>query len=338
MERLKVLFVATFFGLAAGLSGAAMLVGWVWPVLGGGDIFITSRASNADQRQLVQGRVSALVQDTLFTVYNKTAAVSDKNIVSLGTPVGTGVGVLSQGWVVTALPPATRAQDLLLVGINGRSYSVTDIAVDKITGASYMRIARLLDGATTTIDQQIHTVPLASNIPAQSDIEAVNGNTWYFSSLTQTAASAPVEAHTLGATVYSYQPLSSLPSGAAVFDVNGRLVGFVIKNNVVALATDAAALAELTATKSFARVGLGVLGWFSEERPLILHGERVSGFFVSKVDTKTTILKKGDILLTVNGQPFTMNEWQKVGEPSTVRLTVYRNGANLELTAPTLKE
>lgn len=339
MQRLKVLLVATVFGVCAGLSGAAMLVGWIWPTLGEGDAWVTSRSTSVRNRELLQDRVAALVQDTVFTFYSRASALGDANALSLGTPIGSGVGVLSQGWLVATLPLGSRATDLVVVGSDGLSYAVTEISNVKTAGISLVRIARESSDGTVRAQDQIHTVALGNgDISAPFDVALYSGGRWSASTIVDAELPLSTEAHTLGAPLFGYRLSDPVADGTWVFDGNGRLLGRMNKSMVVPLLENAQTLGQLVSGNPSTRPGLGVVGWYSEERPIIVSGQRMSGFYVSRADQKTTTIKKGDILLTINGIALTPSWWGTFSESGTVRVTLLRAGKTMEVSASVVKE
>ena len=47
LRRLKILGAATFFGLIAGLTGASMMIAWIWPGYGGGDLWVVTEQTRS---------------------------------------------------------------------------------------------------------------------------------------------------------------------------------------------------------------------------------------------------------------------------------------------------
>jgi S1-C subfamily serine protease len=82
---------------------------------------------------------------------------------------------------------------------------------------------------------------------------------------------------------------------------------------------------------------LGVEGWFSDEKIIVVNEEKISGFVVTKVDGNKQLFQKGDIILQVNGRPADRtNMWYTINNQK-VRVSIWRSGSTIEAQAAVLE-
>jgi len=100
-QRIKILLAAAVFGLVAGLSGAAIMLGWIWPGWGGGDDWMVSRVNNSWlNRTQLEERVRIEMADRVAVVYSRANVWHGANYFSETDKIGEASVVTSDGWLV----------------------------------------------------------------------------------------------------------------------------------------------------------------------------------------------------------------------------------------------
>jgi S1-C subfamily serine protease len=77
---------------------------------------------------------------------------------------------------------------------------------------------------------------------------------------------------------------------------------------------------------------LGVDGWFGDEQTIISEKIKVQGFMVTNVWSASSVLRRGDVLLEVNGRIVTPdNLWYTINNNQTVKVKILRATKVVEL-------
>jgi hypothetical protein len=120
-----------------------------------------------------------------------------------------------------------------------------------------------------------------------------------------------------------------------VVDNDGRFVGVVNDNGQVMVSRYIVAiLPGILGAQKLAYHTLGLEGWYSAERPIVINGELVNGFAVSKNIFGNTLLKSGDIILQVSGQLANAeNLWYNIVNNRSLNLKIWRRGKVIDIVA-----
>jgi len=103
--RLKLILASAAFGLLAGLSGASILLGWIWPGYGGTDVWtVTEQNRSALSKVQLEEKIAKEIQERIFSVYARATAFNSDSYLKKSDKLGEGVAISSDGWLAMYLP------------------------------------------------------------------------------------------------------------------------------------------------------------------------------------------------------------------------------------------
>lgn len=329
-QRLKLIGVATFFGLLAGLTGAAVTIAFIWP---NSDMStaIVSRIPRLAGDTVLSERVKRQLGDTTFNVYKKTTVMNGVQYFVPADHLFTAAVGVSSGWLVGLFPnfDGSTTTSWRVVGPNNTMYQVVRVLPDPATGLIYFKIAPL---RRDTFEEQFKVSQFANTLSGPAAVFVSHGGSWVPTIIRTLAAGPVVAAHPDLTTALRYVLGSSFPNGSVVTDEDGVVIGFVEDSTQVVPALSAVTM--LTSIDSRSTVNypsIGVEGWYSEEWPFAISAEMVTGFVVQKVSVKSD-LKKGDIITEVNGRPMTFSTWWALRNDREFTVEVLRQRETITLT------
>lgn len=325
-ERLKIIFVATIFGMLSGLSGAAIMQGWIWPLSNGGDNFFLSRLSTSVPREQLQNRTQIKIANEIFAIYQKSTTLGAAHNFSESDRVADAVMGVTSGWVVAYVPNYYGfTKDWIAVAENGSLYNISRALFDKKTGLLYLSLSR-----AGVANQQFKVVNFNTDIKQYDEVFVFQDGQWHSSMITGQAPRT-TDSHLDAASVPTYSLNYKFKAGGIVIDADGNIVGFVNDRSVLAaLPVEDYFLNGIENKKQLTYPSLGVEGWYSDEKLLVINDEKISGFIVNRVLANKQYFQKGDIILKVDGRPADRtNVWNSLLKPS-VRVSIWRNGKVIE--------
>ena len=329
IERLKIIAAAAIFGLLGGLSGAAVMVGWIWPLTVGEEGVFFGRGSVMTPREQLQAKARLKISDEVFTIYRAVTSAGKVNYFSDTDRLGEGVAAVTSGWVLVYQPNYDgRGKDWQVVAENGSLFTVSKTLFDKRTGLLYLKVAPKI-GGNGSEEQQFKVATFNSSLNQYDEVFVLQDGRWH-SSMVNGSAPAGDSSHLDTASPYLYSITDSFKKGSVVIDGGGNMVGFISADNVVmSLVNENYFLNGIDEKKQLTYPSLGVEGWYSDEKLLIINEEKISGFIVAKVLGNRQFFQKGDIILEVNGRAATReNLWYNPG--TRVRVSVWRGGQIIE--------
>lgn len=326
-ERLKLLLTAVFFGLLAGGTGASMILGWVWPGLGGGDSWILSHVSSNPAHDFLDDQVRVELEDRVGTLYRDFSGVSGVNYFSQDKKISDVFFVSSDGWLVfydDKIESNIKTWQVLLK--NGNVYNVQKVLHDANANLTYIKINSADGGA------QFKVVSFADDAKPTSDVFVFDQGVWKRATVFNKIARAFHLPHLDNAPSQAFELSASFSAGDIVANGQGKIVGVISNNNFVMPAQYLTSV--LPGVLSLQKVTyrtLGVYGWFSDEQPLLDKNGKIDGFVVTRVvgDTK---LKVGDVISTVNGNIVNGDIlWYNIMSNQSVKLQVLRKDKTVEI-------
>ena len=325
-ERLKIIFVATIFGLLSGISGAAILLGWIWPFAAGGDNFFLSRFSSVAPRVQLQNRARTKIADEIFAIYQKATTLGKARYFSESDKIADAVMSVTSGWVVMNVANyGGFTKDWVAVAENGSLYNVNRALYDKRTGLLYLNISR-----PSVVDQQFKVVNFNADIKQNDEVFVYEDGEWH-GTLVLGSSRGFSDGHLDSASMSIFNLADRFRSGSVVIDADGNVVGFVNDHSaVLALRNEDYFLNGIENKKQLVYRSLGVEGWYTDEKLLVINEEKLTGFIVNKVLSNRQYFQKGDIILSVNGRDANrVNVWSSLGD-TNVRVSIWRNGKVIE--------
>lgn len=327
-QRLKLLLAAAVFSLIVGASGASIMLGWIWPRFAEGDSWITSYNRPALSRAQLESRVREEIADRVVAVYKGSAAIGGINY--LNKKIGDGIMISSDGWLALYQPQYDNTFKNTLVSLrDGSIYQVQNAVWDSYSGILYLKIQ----------NEQFKVVGFVDETDSLDEIFVWQDSNWYHSTVLYPTFNYKIP-HVDTAPIGSYSLNNEFKSGSVAINNQGRIVGFVSENNTLLPSVHLTrVLAKVLSEQEIEYPSLGVEGWFSEEQVLFAApedkdkaGEKLQGFLVANVLVPSSVLRKGDVILQINGRiVFWDNLWYIINNSETVNATVLRNGKEIEL-------
>ena len=333
-QRIKVLLVAVVFGLLAGISGASMLVGWVWPGFGGGDSWILSSGVTNTSRDLLDVRTRVEIEDRVASVYRDISGTAGINYLSPDKKIGEAIFVSSDGWLTLYHPTYNGDFKNWRVLLNGgHSYVVQKVLKDTNSNLVYIKINADQSGA------QFKVVNFGDESKLLEDVYVYSHNSWYHTWITNKVSQSFRSPHLDSAPSTAIELNESFDEGDLVIGAQGKIVGLVSSGHYVLPGQYIAnVLPGILGAQKVTYRTLGVFGWFSQQQPIIVKNELTSGFAVARVFLDKSKLKAGDIILEVNGQiADSENLWYNIISNQNLKLKVLRKGKIIEFTQDVLE-
>ncbi len=322
-ERLKFFFIAAFFGVLGGLTGASILLGWIWPGYGGGDTWSFSAYHAGAVVNPLEGRVAEDSSDRLVSVYKDTSVAGETRYLTDKNKVGEAVVLSTDGWLVMYTPSFDGViKNWQVLDADGQVLPLEKTLFDRVAGLLYLKVV-----------SQDRVVAFADVPKIGDDVFVHENGRWTQAAIESTDGSLFELSHLDSAPTTAYVVTRSFEAGAPVFSRQGRLVGFIAKNNLILPVESFAPIVTSVLSGQGVRYpSFGVEGLFDEDEPIIISGKRVSGFLVQKVLVKNSLLKRGDVILEVNGQIVTKPIlWHTMYSNKEVRAVVLRAGTKIPL-------
>ena len=329
-QRLKLLGAAAFFGLLAGLSGASMMLGWIWPLYGEGDVWSVAKSRSTLSRSQLEERVKLEVADRVATVYGAVSSVGVANYFNAKDKLAEAVIVSSDGWLVmSALSGRTDYKNWRVLLVDGSVYPLAKILADRYVGLVYLKLALGKDAAA---GRQFKVVSFGDKISPLDEVFAYQDKNWRYGWVQYPVYNSAGRARLDSAAGPSFALNGSFAPGAVVIGVQGRVLGFVSADGLLLPNSFLTRiLPGVLSSQKISYPSLGAEGWFSEEQPIIIGTEKVNGFMVSRVWSAGSNLLRGDVILEINGYVATAdNLWYNLSNQS-VKLKIWRNGKIVEI-------
>ncbi|MFA5061977.1 MAG: hypothetical protein WC526_02440 [Patescibacteria group bacterium] len=321
-QRIKMLLGMVALCVFVGLCGAAIMVGWIWPNYGAGDIWISSYTRPAISSIQLDTRIRDEISLRIVAVYKSEASLSGINY--LRQPLGSAVMVGSDGWAAMYLPDYDgNFKGMSVLTQNGQVYQFENGLLDKYSGVVYLKIK----------GGQFEVVNFSSSISANDEVFAFNNNNWNPAYVKYGITGDYGLPHLDSAPYLTYLLDTNFQAGSIIIDAQGRVAGFIRKDSTLLPSSYITrVLARVLSQQLVSYPSLGVEGWYSDEQPIVVGSASVKGFGVTRVLSAESVLKKGDIILTINGRVADpANLWYTVSNNSTARLQVSRAGKTINL-------
>lgn len=327
-QRLKLLLGVAAFSLVIGASGASIMLGWIWPRYAEGDSWIASYNRPALSRAQLENRVRQEVSQRLVTVHRGSAVLGGANY--LNKKIGDGIMLSSDGWLAMYVPQYDGNFKNILVALqDGSIYQAQNAVWDKYTSMLYIKIQ----------NEQFKVVGFMDENDILDEVFVWQDANWYHSTVLYPLFDYKTP-HLDTAPIQQYSINSNFDSGAVAINSQGRIAGFISENkSLIPSAYITRMLSRVLSQQIVSYPSLGVEGWFSDEQAIFAvpesktkAGERLQGFLVSGVLSPSSLLRKGDVLLEINGEIVSFdNLWYIINGNETVSVRILRNDKETEL-------
>jgi hypothetical protein len=332
-QRLKIIFVAVFFGLLAGITGASVTLGWLWPVAGEGDRFAVSYYRSSITSVQLEEKVREEMQNRTIHIYSAKSNLGDLEYFDPKNKVGDAVLVSNDGWMIMY----QSTGDVQLKNWWGTTPEGGVMKLDKIikdtnTGIVYVKTT----ASTTVFSKPVEFTE--EKFDMTKPIFVYQDNVWISVGVTSKITRVLSQPHWEGISPVAYTLDNSFNPGSLVINAQGKLVGFMISANVFVPSSVSSRMLPLIFSKQkIVYLTLGVKGWYAEEREVV--GEdRLQGFLVAEVVSKSSVLKPGDIILESDNEIVDPNVmWYTIKNNKIAHLKVKRGTKLIELTTPVVE-
>lgn len=334
MQRLKLLFAVVIFGLIAGMSGASIMLGWIWPKFAEGDSWISSYTRPGISRAELENRIRSEVASRIVAVHRGTASVGEVNF--FNKKIGDGIILSSDGWLALYQPSYDgNYKNIYVVVERGNIFQPENAVWDKYSGVLYLKIK----------NEQFKVVGFVDESENLDDIFVWQDNNWYHGVVLYRIFNYKIP-HLDSAPIRSYSLNGTFNAGEIAINNQGRVVGMIGEDNLLLPGFYISrVLPKVLSRQSLAYPSLGVEGWFGEEQTIFVDsdetsktGETAQGFLVTNVLTSGNLLKKGDLLSEINGRVVTADSlWYIINDNESVTARVLRNGKVIEVTVKVIE-
>ena len=331
-QRLKSLLAVVVFGLIAGMSGASMLLGWIWPRFAEGDTWITSYARPGLTRAQLENRIQEEISSRIVSVHKGLFSLNGTNY--LNKKIGDGIMLSSDGWFAIYQPNYNgNYKNLYVVSQDGQVRQPENALLDKYSGILYVKISAQGGSASGGKDYgQFKVAGFNDENSALDDIFIFHNSYWYHGAALYPSLNYLIP-HLDSAPLLSYSLNSPFNSGEVAINNQGRVVGFVTeKNSLLPSFYITRILSKLLSQQAISYPSLGVDGWFSEEQPIVFGKEWAQGFMVTNVWSAVNPLRRGDVLMEINGRIVSAdNLWYIISGDQTLNAKILRGGKTLDV-------
>lgn len=332
-RRLKMFFVVTAVGLLAGISGAAVSVGWIWPIYGGGDTWVDSRIGSSVSEVQTEERVfKERVIGRIVSVYEGASVLGSANFFDAQKKIGDAMVIGSDGWLAMYFSGYSgNFKKWQVLANNGTVYKLEKAVADPQSGLLFIKVV-IKDGSTIAD----RVMDLNYIVDSGDQVLVYQKDNWYRGAIgyREFTAISPVHIDTAPVVFYTLEGVFDV--GSIAVSEQGKVAGIVARNNLLLPNVYLSRILPSVLEKE--RVvypSLGVDGFYSEERPIILKEEQVKGFLVSRVWGKESPLRRGDVILEINGQVLGPDVlWYNIFS-KTIKLKVWRAGTVMEVESAT---
>ncbi|MCX6779670.1 MAG: hypothetical protein NT034_00630 [Candidatus Magasanikbacteria bacterium] len=331
-ESIKNLLSAVIFGLFAGLTGAAIMLGWIWPNVGGSDSWVGVSDNSGGTHGALSDNIRSESEDRLGEVYRDVSVNAGLNFLSKDKKIGEAVFISSDGWMALYYPNFDgNFKNWKVLLKNGTYMGVQKALHDSYSNLVYLKVTAPSAGA------QFKVANFNDQIKSGQDLFVRTSLNWRHTFFNDYATQSFVFPHLDTAPSIAIKLNDSFEGGSWVVDSSGKFIGVISSGNAV-LPTGyiTTILPSVLSGQKITYRTLGVTGWFSLEQPIIVGAqERLNGFAVSKIISAKE-LKAGDVITTVNGQLVSPdNLWYNIVNNQSVKLQVWRKGKLIELVEAT---
>ncbi|MBP6859060.1 MAG: serine protease [Candidatus Magasanikbacteria bacterium] len=327
-QRLKFLLATAVFSLIVGASGASIMLGWIWPRFAEGDTWITSYTRPAMSRIQLETRVREEVASRVMEIHRGTSVISGVNY--FNKKIGDGIVLSSDGWLAVYQPQYDGVyKNIYVAAKDGSVYQAQNAIWDKYSGILYLKIQ----------NEQFKVAGFADENSAPDEIFVWQNNNWYHSTGLYQVFDYKIP-HLDTAPIERYSVNGNFSVGDIVVNNQGRVAGFISENGLLLPSTYITRiLSKVLSQQNVSYPSLGVEGWFSGEQIIfsslenqLKAGEKIQGFLVSNVWLPSSLFRKGDVILEINGRiVFSDNLWYSINANENVNVKILRNGKELEL-------
>ena len=322
---MKVLLAASVLGLVAGISGASVMLGWIWPGYGGGDIWFGSYYRPGINRAQMEERIREDMESRVVTVYRGSPATRGVSYLRPENRIGEAIIISSDGWIAVYFPSFDgKFSSLSALSRDGQLYGFEKGLIDPYTGIAYLKV----QGA------QFRVVSFNEDIKPNDSVSVFENGLWRPRSISGAVLGTYGAAHLDSAPMLAYSIDGGVSPSTVVVNTEGRIMG-VTKGRNLMIPSEyiTRVLPSVLGQGKIAYRTLGVEGWFSAEQPILVNRQKIEGFFINKVRDPKSLLRKDDIITHINGRVVDAAGLWYTNSEEKARLQILRQGRVVEAEA-----
>ncbi|MFH1789510.1 MAG: hypothetical protein ABH832_00340 [bacterium] len=332
--RMKNIFFVILICAMVSVPVSIIVVSWVLPSISDSSIWI-NQFNRSDPINIQLSDIEKKDLKTKTTLIYDQQKIGRKNSSTTSNIfLGRAINISYDGW--TALYyPEYKADESNLLGVShdNRTYMSERRIFDRHTGILYLKLNLKGDN--------LRVANLGAEITPTDDYYALTQNSYdhinisgpYFIDFGEQIDAAPRVRHSLSG---SY----TAKTGSFIVDRSGKVVGLIEDSgHILPMKYINGFVQDLLSNNSLQYVTLGVSGWFSAQRPIIIDDKSVQGFHVTKLNSNKNALKSDDIILLINGTIVDEdNLWYNTRGKKTAELVVLRGGNRITILADVLPD
>lgn len=325
--RLKIFLLSTAAGLMAGLVGAVVMINAWYPTAFGNTTLVIPNRGGAPSLD------ASVVRDwrpRLISIYDENKTINQNYYLS-SARVATAVVVNAGGW--TVLPSIKINKTYTGVDYQGHKLTIEEVVADETNGLTFVKFSGADFRATASFAAR-------SSVQTGRVLWGYAGD-WEAHQIAEKALNpravqnGTVISVATEPTVYSFADLGA--ASRVLITDRGEFVGFSNANRVVVpVWMVGETLPKILSGQKPPFVNFNVQGSFVEAARTESNTTLNSGFLITEVtrtDKEPVVLKKGDIIVSINGQKVTADNLVELitFAPDTFTVTVDRNTILTEL-------
>jgi len=329
-DRLKAIIFSVILAVFAGLTGAMIVLGWIWPYAGEGDTWVLSQTRSSISQKELEGIVKQEMASRIVSVYKKSSFLYGTEYFEPQNKISPAVLIGSDGWLVMyydqSLP---NFMNWKVVLEDGLVYEIEKAVKDDYSDLLYVRLSALAEK-----EKQFKVVSFSDkDINSGDEVYVFQNGNWNISNVKFSVLPKKVDSHLDTSPVLKYLLTDKFDSGSVVINKQGRIVGIIDNGfNLLPYKTITRVMPFVLSESKIEYPSLEIKGFFSEEMPIKTDDGLVSAFMITKVLDAQSLLRAGDVITEIDGQKISLNTYyQTISSRENLLVKVLRRGKIIEL-------
>lgn len=335
LESLRIILLVAALGLAAGIAGASVVLGWIWPYAGGGETWAMTQTRSSLSVHQLQDRIIEETAKRTLSVYRQKTSLNGFDRLDKSDFINTAVAVSSDGWAILYAPDTySDYKNWRALDGDGALAAVDQVIKDNRSNILYIHLT-----GNTDKGKQLKVASFENTeISSGEEIYILENNTWNYS-FVKFPVFISTKAQLDTAPVVTYSVNNVFAPGSIAVNAQGKVVGVIDENNnLLPYTAVTRILPSVLSEQKIIYHSLGVEGYFTAASPIISRGQSLSGFVINKTLRSNSQLRKGDLITEVNGEEVYQNDfWLQIYGNEKVKIKVLRQDKTVELEISIIK-
>lgn len=335
LESLRIILLVAILGLTAGIAGASVVLGWIWPYAGEGETWAMTQTRSSLSIHQLENRVIEETSKRTLDVYSQKTNINGFDRLDKEDFLGTAIAVSSDGWAVLYAPDNySDYKNWRVLDSEGNLSTVDEALKDTRANILYFHLNN-----SAYKGNQLKVVSFENTeIRPGQEIYVLENNNWNYS-FVKFPVFASTKAQLDAAPVVSYSVNNIFAAGAVAVTAQGKVLGLIDDNgNLLPYTAVTRILPSVLSEQKIIYHSLGVEGYFTTTAPIILDNKSLHGFVVSKSLRANSQLRKGDLITEVNSEEVYQNDfWMQIYGNEKVSVKVLRQSKEVDVEIPVIK-